>query len=226
MKIKSLLILGIFFLSLAQIFPQQKLTIKEVIKIALENNYDIRFAKSDAAISDNNYSLGNSGFLPRIDLSGSQNRTVNNTKQEYADGSSVDKTQAGSNSTSANIALIWTLFDGFKMFTSYSKLREYKELGEIKLRSQIENSLSDVMKTYYDIVRQKYNYKVAKESIGISEERVKLAEEKLSETPLAKIAAAALSKTISLQAPFSPFNTPRIFLALSFAFTALISFNL
>ena len=72
MKIKSLLILGIFFLSLAQIFPQQKLTIKEVIKIALENNYDIRFAKSDAAISDNNYSLGNSGFLPRIDLSGSK----------------------------------------------------------------------------------------------------------------------------------------------------------
>lgn len=180
MKIKSLLIIGIFFLSLVQVFPQQKLTIKEVIKIALENNYDIRFAKSDAAISDNNYSLGNSGFLPRIDLSGSQNRTVNNTKQEYADGSSVDKTQAGSNSTSANIALIWTLFDGFKMFTSYSKLREYKELGEIKLRSQIENSLSDVMKTYYDIVRQKYNYKVAKESIGISEERVKLAEEKLS----------------------------------------------
>jgi len=72
------------------------------------------------------------------------------------------------------------LFDGLKIFTSYSKLREYKELGEIKLKSQIENSLSDVMKTFYDIIRQKYNYKVAKESVGISEERVKLAEEKLS----------------------------------------------
>lgn len=180
MKIKSFFIIGIFFLSLAQVLPQQKLTIKEVIKIALENNYDIRFAKSDAAISDNNYSLGNAGFLPKLDLSGSQSRTVTNTKQEYSTGSSVDKTDAGSNSTNANIALSWTLFDGFKMFTSYSKLREYKELGEIKLRSQIENSLSDVMKTYYDIVRQKYNYKVAKESIGISEERVKLAEEKLS----------------------------------------------
>jgi len=66
------------------------------------------------------------------------------------------------------------------MFTSYSRLREYKELGEIKLRSQIENSLSDVMRTYYDIVRQKYNYRVAKESISISEERLNLAQEKLS----------------------------------------------
>lgn len=162
------------------VYPQQKLTIKEVIKIALENNYDIRFAKSEAAISDNNFSLGNAGFLPKLDLTGSQSRTVTNTKQEYSDGSSVDKDDAGSTSTSANIALTWTLFDGFKMFTSYSKLREYKELGEIKLRSQIENSLSDVIKTYYDIVRQKYNYIVAKESIDISEERLKLAQEKYS----------------------------------------------
>lgn len=180
MKIKSFFIIGIFFLSLVQVFPQQKLTIKEVIKIALENNYDIRLSKSDAAISDNNYSLGNAGFLPKLDLTGSQSRAETKTKQEYSDGSSVDNPDAGSNSTSANIALSWTLFDGFRMFTSYSKLREYKELGEIKLRSQIENSLSDVINTYYDIVRQKYNYKVAKESIGISEERVKLAEEKLS----------------------------------------------
>ena len=180
MKIRNIFLVGLFSISLIPIYPQQKLTIKEVIRIALENNYDIRFAKNDAAISDNNYSLGNAGFLPKLDLSGSQSRTVTNTKQEYSSGSSVDKTDAGSNSTNANIALSWTLFDGLKMFTSYSKLREYKELGEIKLRSQIETSISDVMSTYYDIIRQKYNYQVANESIGISEERLKLAQEKLS----------------------------------------------
>ncbi len=180
MKSNSFFIMAVLFLSSIRIFPQQKLTINEVIKIALENNFDIRFAKSDAAISDNNYSLGNAGFLPKVDISGSQSRTVTNTKQEYATGSSVDKSDAGSNSTSANIILSWTLFDGLKMFTSYSKLREYKELGELKLRNQIENSISDVMKTYYDIVRQKYNYRVAKESISISEERLNLAQEKLS----------------------------------------------
>lgn len=180
MKIKIFLIIGIFFLSLVQVFPQQKMTIKEAIKIALENNYDINLAKSNAEISGNNFSLGNAGFLPRVDAAGSQTKSVNNTKQEYANGTSVDKNDAGSTSTNASLALRWTLFDGFKMFTSYSKLREYKELGEIQLRSQIENSLSDVIQTYYGVVRQKYLYRVAKESITISEERVKLAEEKLS----------------------------------------------
>jgi len=179
-KVNKFLIIAAVLLMNPRVFPQQKLSLNDVIKIALENNYDIRLAKNDAAISDNNYSIGNAGFLPKIDAAGSQTRTVNNTKQDYADGTSVDKTEAGSGSTNANITLSWTLFDGFKMFTSYSKLREYKELGEIQLKNQIENSLLDVIRTYYDIIRQKYNYTVAMESISISEERLRLAEEKLS----------------------------------------------
>ncbi len=180
MKSKVFLIAIICLMTAPVFYSQQKITLKEAIKIALENNYDIKIAQSNAAISDNNYSLGNAGFLPKVDLSGSQSRTVNNTKQEYAVGNSVDKTGAGSNSTAAGVTLSWTLFDGFKMFTSYSKLREYKELGEVQLRSQIENTLIDLINTYFNIVRQKYNYTVAMESISISEERLKLAEEKLS----------------------------------------------
>lgn len=180
MKIKNFLAVGIIILTAAQIFPQQKLTLKEAIDIALKNNYDILLAKNDAAISDNNYSLGNAGFLPKIDVTGSQTKTVTNTKQEYSDGRTVDKTGAGSNSTNAAIALTWTIFDGLKMFTTYSKLNEYKELGEIKLRGQIETSVSEVIKTYYNIVQQKYNYRVAKESVEISEERLKLIQDKLS----------------------------------------------
>lgn len=176
----SFLILGILLVSMSQSFPQQKLTLKEAISIALKNNYDILLAKNDVAISDNNYSLGNAGFLPKIDVTGSQTKTVTDTKQEYSDGRTVDKTGAGSNSTNAGVALTWTIFDGLKMFTSYSKLNEYKELGEIQLRGQIETSVADVVQTYYNIVQQKYNYRVAKESIEISEERVKLIQDKLS----------------------------------------------
>jgi len=179
-NVKYFLIAVVLLSTPSGIFPQEKITLNDAIKIALENNYDIKIARNSAAINNNNYSLGNAGFLPKIDLSGSQSRTVNNTKQEYADGTSVDKTDAGSNSTSANINLSWTLFDGFKMFTSFSKLREYKELGEIQLRSQIETSLLDLIGIYYDIIRQKYNYTVAMEGISISEERLKLAEEKLA----------------------------------------------
>lgn len=176
--IKNILLLSLVLF--ANYFAQTKMTLDEAIKIALEKNYDIQLAKDDLLIGENNYSIGNAGFLPKVDVTASKTRTVNNTKQEYSSGSSVDKKNAGSNSTNAGIALSWTIFDGLKMFISFSKLKEYKELGEIKLRAQIENSVFDVIKNYYDIVRQKQNYKSALESVSISQERLKIAEEKFS----------------------------------------------
>lgn len=159
---------------------QQKLALKDAISIALENNYDIRLAKSDAEISGNNYSVGNAGFLPNLNVSASQTKTVSNTKQEYSSGQLVDKTSSASNNTNASATLSWTIFDGLKMFISLSKLKELKEIGEIKLRSQVETSVADIIKYYYDIVRQKHNYNVSLESVAISEQRLKITEEKFS----------------------------------------------
>ena len=177
-------ILAIFCLALTfsngSISAQQKLTLKEAISVALENNYDIRLAKSDAAISENNYSVGNAGFLPSLNVAASQTKTVSNTKQEYSNGSVVDKTNSGSNNTNASATLSWTVFDGLKMFISLSKLKELKEIGEVKLRAQIETSVAEIMKNYYDIVRQKHNYNVTFESVAISEQRLKITEEKFS----------------------------------------------
>ncbi|MDP3582183.1 MAG: TolC family protein [Ignavibacteria bacterium] len=169
-----------FIFAIGTISAQQKLTLKEAISIALENNYDIRLAKSDAAISENNYSVGNAGFLPSLNVSASQTKTVSNTKQEYSSGQLVDKTSSASDNTNASATLSWTIFDGLKMFISLSKLKELKEIGEVRLRSQVESSVAEVIKNYYDIVRQKHNYNVTLESVAISEQRLKITEEKFS----------------------------------------------
>lgn len=177
---KIIFTLGIFFILINAVHAQERLTLKDAIETALKNNYDILVAKGDAEISDNNYSLGNAGFLPRLDLSGAASRTITKTHQEYSTGQIVDKDNSGSKSQSASATLTWTIFDGLRMFVSYARLKEYKELGEVKLRAQVETSVADIIKTYYDIVRQKYNYKVALEGVSISEQRVKLTEERFS----------------------------------------------
>jgi outer membrane protein len=176
---KNIFVAGMFLVLSTQMYSQQKLMLSDVIKIALEKNYDIQLVKSDAAVSDNTYSLGNAGFLPQVDATASQTKKNYNTQQTNS-GVTTESNNAGTTTTLAGISLNWTLFDGFKMFISYSKLRDYKELGEIKLRSQIEETISGVINKYYDLVRQKYIYKVVKEGISISEERVRLMEDKLS----------------------------------------------
>jgi len=176
----KLIILFFLVISGSIVNSQPKLTIKEAVSIALKNNYDILIAKNDAEISENNYSLGNAGFLPNLNVAASQTKTVSNTKQEYSTGQTVDKTSSASNNTNASATLSWTIFDGLKMFISLSKLKELKEIGEIKLRSQVESSVADIIKYYFDIVRQKHNYKVSLESVAVSGQRLKITEEKFS----------------------------------------------
>ena len=47
-------------------FAQETLTKEEAVNLALENNYGILIAKNNVKIAENNASIFNSGFLPKV----------------------------------------------------------------------------------------------------------------------------------------------------------------
>ena len=161
-------------------FSQNLLTIEEAVKLALNNNFSIQIRKNEVEITKNNTSLGNAGFLPRIDLSGSYNTSVNNTNLEFFDGRVTERTGARSGSLNTGLALNWTLFDGFAMFINYDKLSQLNEISKLVLKSEIEEVLLNIYKTYYSIVSQKSIVKLAEESISISRDRLNLTSLKTS----------------------------------------------
>jgi outer membrane protein len=75
--------------------------------------------------------------------------------------------------------LVWTLFDGTRMFATRKRLDQIADLSEIDVKNQMNNTAAQVINAYYVIVRQKQQLKAIQEQIGVSEERVKLAERKL-----------------------------------------------
>ena len=168
----------LFVIISSNIFSQKLLTIDDAIKTALVNNYSINIAKNEKDISDNNSSLGNAGFLPSLDADGAYTKTTNNTKQNYLNGTVVDRTGAKSTNYTAGIGLNWTIFDGFKMFANLDRLKELKKIGEVNLKSEVENNISKIISTYYDIVREQQVLEVLNQSIKISEERLKIAVDK------------------------------------------------
>lgn len=171
-------ILFTFLFSFSSILSQEKLTLNQAVKIALQNNYSINIARNEKEISDNNLSLGNAGFLPQLDAEGSYQRSVNNTTQEYLTGQKIERSNAKSSSLAGDITLNWTIFNGFEMFASFNQLKELKRQGETNFKIAVENNISDVITTYYDIVRQKQVLAVIERSINISEERVRIAQDK------------------------------------------------
>lgn len=173
------LILSLLLLSAEKVLAQTLLTPEEAIRLALENNYSIRIAKNQAELSANNSTWGNAGFLPSLDMTGSQNNNIQNSRQEYLSGQINERDKAKSNSISLGTSLTWTLFDGLAMFTTYEKLKEFEKMGELAARMTIERTIANVMQSYYDLVRQKQRLQVIEKTLAISDERVRLANEKL-----------------------------------------------
>ncbi|MFZ0452789.1 MAG: TolC family protein [Ignavibacteriaceae bacterium] len=173
--ISAYLIISVSFI---KIYPQESLSLENAVKIALQNNYSINIAKNEKEISDNNYSLGNAGFLPQLDATGSYTKSSNNTSQEYLSGQNISRNSAKSSNLSGDITLNWTIFDGFQMFASLNQLKELRKQGEINFKIAVENNISDVVSTYYDIIRQIQVLAVIERSINISQERVRIAQDK------------------------------------------------
>jgi outer membrane protein len=161
------------------VFSQQLLTLEEAIATALQNNYDIQLSKNDSAVAALDYSFRNAAFLPRLNGNIGSVWNNNDQRQTLANGTERKGSNLKSNTISAQLALNWTLFDGFRMFVTRDKLAEFVKLGELGIKNQVVNTVAGVINTYYNIVRQKQVLKAVEEQIGINQIRVDLATRKL-----------------------------------------------
>jgi outer membrane protein len=185
MRRKLLLLLGLIFC--ANLSAQELLTVEDAVKIALENNYEIRIASNDLKIDQQNVSLANAGMLPRIDASVADNRSIQDISQTRNDGTrnSVEGGQNQNLTYGANLG--WTVFDGFRMFARYDQLKELEKLGDVELKLTVLNKVAEVMSTYYDVVQQQQLLTALDSTIAISTQRVALSNNRYTIGKAAKL---------------------------------------
>lgn len=159
--------------------PAQKVyDLGSCISAGLENNYSIIVAKNREEISDNNYTAGNAGLLPSLDLSGRYGGTVNTTEQKLAAGGENLSSGIHNTSATAGVSLSWSIFQGFSARTSYLKLNELRQVGELNTQLAVENLVADIVSEYYYLIQQKQLYKNLKFAVELSRERVRIDEER------------------------------------------------
>ena len=159
---------------------QEVLTLENAVKIALENNYDIRIAKNDLKIDQNNVSAGNAGMLPKVAASIAQNNNLQNLSQTRADGNTITLDNAKNNSLNYGVSLDWTIFDGLKMYAKKEQLSQLQKLGEAQLKLTIITRISDVQAAYFNLVQQQQQLAALDSTIVISNQRLKLAQDRFT----------------------------------------------
>ena len=156
------------------------LTIEEAMKIALENNFEIKIAKNNTKISETNVTIGNAGMLPVATASVTDNNSITNSSQTRQDGTSTSLDNAKNNSLNYGVSLGWTVFDGMKMFARLDQLKELQKLGDAQLKQTILIKIAQVNSSYYDLVQQQQQLSALDTTIVISQQRLKLAQNRFS----------------------------------------------
>ena len=171
----------IFFIFLGKsTYAQELLTVEEAVRIALENNYEIRLAKNELKIDENGVSLGYAGILPRVDATVIDDNSVQDITQVRSDGTRLQRDNGKNNNLNYGVGLDWTIFDGFGMFARYDQLKEQQKLGEAQLKQAILDRVSNVMTTYFELVQQKQELFALDSTLVISNQRVELAKNRFT----------------------------------------------
>lgn len=159
---------------------QQILKVEDAVRIALENNYEIRLAKNNLGIDQNGVSLGNAGMLPKVEATVTDNNSFQNLSQVRSDGSLVERSNAKNNTLGYGVGLDLVLFDGLAMFARYEQLKQLEELGETELNQAVLDRVGNVLNTYYELVQQKQERAALDSTLVISQQRVQLAENRFT----------------------------------------------
>jgi outer membrane protein TolC len=175
--IKSLVL---FFFCIMKIDAQEILTPQEAIKIALENNFEIKIATNNLTIDQANVAIGNAGMLPILTASVVDNKSVQNSSQTLLSGGSNQLDNAKNNSLTYGVGLNWTIFDGFMMFAKLDQLKELQKLGEAQLKLTVITKVSDVNATYFYLVQQQQQLAALDTTIVISNQRLALAQNRFT----------------------------------------------
>lgn len=180
MKIKSIYLITLVLAFLPKMRAQELLLLEDAVKIALENNYDIKLAKNELKIDELNNTAGNAGMLPTINALVTDNNSITNTKQTQADGSERTLDGARNMNLTYGVGLDWTVFDGLRMFARKEQLNILQKQGEAELKLAILTKISEVYLNYFDLVQQQQQLAAIDTAIVISQERVTTAQNRFS----------------------------------------------
>ena len=174
------IIASILFFAFSNTNAQEIISLETAVKVALENNYEIKIASNNSLINATNVTVGNAGMLPTVAATITDNNRVQNSSQTLQNGTTNSLDNAKNNSLNYGVNLDWTVFDGFKMFAKLDQLKELQKLGEAQLKQTILTKISAVTSTYFDLVQQQQQLKALDSTIVISNQRLALAQNRFT----------------------------------------------
>ncbi len=168
------LLLVILSCTFFEIRAQDTIPLTEVIRQAMQHNFDVIVASGSAQIAVINNSKGEAGMFPQIRAGVFDNYSINDLRQRFANGQEITSPNAGGNQFGAFIQADWIVFDGLSMFHSKRILETLDEQAKLDLQLRMLETTRQVSNAYAELQRLNSLISFTSEIIGIAEERNKI----------------------------------------------------
>jgi outer membrane protein, adhesin transport system len=175
--LKIIPLLLILFLN-HSVKAQELYSLSEVIITGLEQNFSIKVARNREEIADNNFTRGNAGFLPTVTTTNRIGGNITSTTQNRNDGTQTATSGVHNTTGTAAVNLDMPLFRGFSIQTSWQRLNELRQMGELNTQMAMENLVARIVSEYYYHVQQLNLFSNMKYAVDLSRERARIDEER------------------------------------------------
>ena len=155
-------------------------TLADFITIGLENNYGLKISRNEEAISSNNATAANAGYLPVVNASAGYSGSYGADASHRRTGDIVRSESSLDHGLQVGLNAEWTIFDGFKIQATYSKLQELKRQGATRTRIDIEDYVATLTAEYYNLIQQKIRMQNLRNAVKLSKERLRIVLERYS----------------------------------------------
>ena len=170
-----MLISFLFLILVNPVFSQDTLSLEETFSIAIKENLDVKISTNNKEKANNRSKMGNAGLLPKINLIGSSSYNQGKSSLDFATKDFTNLKGVSSETSNVNgaVEISYNVFNGLGSIYTYKKLNKQNDVKSIELQIQIEQTLVQSAKNYYDIAFLQEQYSINIKLVKISLERYK-----------------------------------------------------
>ena len=153
-------------------------TLQECLEKGLNKNYSLRIVRNEEQMAANNATMENAGLLPSVSLSAGYSGSIYGNDVIPREGDVVHNRGIYDDGIDAGVDVSWTLFDGFKLYANYDRLRELKLMSSTQTRLAVEDYMAELTAEYYNFVQQRQRLRNYVSAVELSRERLRIVYER------------------------------------------------
>jgi outer membrane protein len=167
-QMKNYCAIVVFLFGCLSVFAQnKKWTLQDCVNYALENNITIKQNENTLLVNQQEILQARGNFLPAASANVSHNLSLGN--RELFPGQFVDRTD---NSTSINIGVNQTIFDGFRLTNLYKQSQLQLETNQLELNRIKDDVSLNVVNTYLNALFNKERLEIANAQFEFSKKQL------------------------------------------------------